>query len=426
MSKSRKKLERAYKLIKRDKVDDALKVLRPIVEAEPENPDAWWIMAYALQEPEQIREALLQVLEFDHEDKHTQEAQALLQKLNSQYPPTTQELMRHPELSTYSSPFPGLSAEQHTSALETVDAFTVDDDPFAAEISDDFFSADDSSIEAQLFGDSDDPLFSSEPPAGDMGNDDLRALFEDDESQPVQSADVDSDDSDSSIFDTEALFPDEGLAQNADADILTDEQIEARAIQSGLRPEDVDEDIRARIEEGQQVGERSRSLRRILIPLVAVLAVVVLIVVLIVVLGQDEAEADLDQLEPVASDASQVDTALAEAMDALQAAGLGTQPEALVAEGSLGSTLFVQFCTKPVPDLAQRAFQGMDIAARQASLVRDEVNAVGVSVNACAGATRDVLYRASVAVEDAESYVDGGLGNGDVGRSNFQNLWHTP
>ena len=38
-------LQRAYTLIKEEQIDDALAILRPIVLNEPENVDAWWLLA---------------------------------------------------------------------------------------------------------------------------------------------------------------------------------------------------------------------------------------------------------------------------------------------------------------------------------------------------------------------------------------------
>ena len=51
-------LQRAYTLIKEEQIDDALAILRPIVLNEPENVDAWWLLANAAIEPAEAREAI--------------------------------------------------------------------------------------------------------------------------------------------------------------------------------------------------------------------------------------------------------------------------------------------------------------------------------------------------------------------------------
>ena len=43
----RNQLEQAYNLIQNDRLDDAVGLLRPIVRADPNNPDAWWLLANA-------------------------------------------------------------------------------------------------------------------------------------------------------------------------------------------------------------------------------------------------------------------------------------------------------------------------------------------------------------------------------------------
>jgi hypothetical protein len=102
MSSANQKLKQAFELIKAKKKKDALDILRPIVKIDPDNADAWWLMANALDSPDDIREALENVLRLrpTHE-----KAQQMLDKLNQRYPP--------PKLKR--------------------DEFVFDDDPFADE-----------------------------------------------------------------------------------------------------------------------------------------------------------------------------------------------------------------------------------------------------------------------------------------------------
>lgn len=79
---STESLRRAYQLIKAGKKQAAVEILRPVCKAEPDNPDAWWLLANALTEPRQIQMALQNLLLINpfHE-----QAQAKLDKLKAEY-----------------------------------------------------------------------------------------------------------------------------------------------------------------------------------------------------------------------------------------------------------------------------------------------------------------------------------------------------
>jgi hypothetical protein len=76
-------LVRAYELIEAGSPEEALTLLRPILDAEPDNADAWWIYAHAVSDPEEARRALGNVLSLD---PGYPEAAELLASLNEQYP----------------------------------------------------------------------------------------------------------------------------------------------------------------------------------------------------------------------------------------------------------------------------------------------------------------------------------------------------
>ncbi len=101
---SRKELERAFKLIKRDQTDEALSILRPIVVEEPDNVHAWWLLAYAETEPRTVREALVKVLSLDPDYANAPKAREMLEKLNDEFPPDANELADYPELANYYQP----------------------------------------------------------------------------------------------------------------------------------------------------------------------------------------------------------------------------------------------------------------------------------------------------------------------------------
>lgn len=72
-------LERAYELIETNRLDEAKAVLKPILETEKDNPDAWWLYAHAVDDPETARIALNNVLRLD---SSYPEAKNLLKKLD--------------------------------------------------------------------------------------------------------------------------------------------------------------------------------------------------------------------------------------------------------------------------------------------------------------------------------------------------------
>lgn len=55
-------LQQAYRLIRDGNKTQAMAIIVPIVRAEPNNADAWWLLANAVSEVDQQRRALEQVL----------------------------------------------------------------------------------------------------------------------------------------------------------------------------------------------------------------------------------------------------------------------------------------------------------------------------------------------------------------------------
>lgn len=76
-------LERAYRLIQEERLDDALGILRPFLDKDPNNAAGWWLYANAVSDPNQARQALETVLRLD--PKHA-EARELLDQLNEATP----------------------------------------------------------------------------------------------------------------------------------------------------------------------------------------------------------------------------------------------------------------------------------------------------------------------------------------------------
>src|SRR5215207_3197274 len=72
-------LQVAYRLIREGNKQEAVRILTPIVRADPQNADAWWLLANAVDNPEQKRRALERVLRLRPEDERAQRMYASLQ-----------------------------------------------------------------------------------------------------------------------------------------------------------------------------------------------------------------------------------------------------------------------------------------------------------------------------------------------------------
>jgi len=83
MRDTNQQLQQAYEAIKAGRKQEGVSILLPILKADSDNANAWWLMANALREPDDIREALENVLRLrPSHDK----AQQMLDKLNARYP----------------------------------------------------------------------------------------------------------------------------------------------------------------------------------------------------------------------------------------------------------------------------------------------------------------------------------------------------
>lgn len=58
-------LSRAYELVESGKYEDARAILDPVIAANPDNADAWWVYAHAVNTPEDGRRALENVVRID-------------------------------------------------------------------------------------------------------------------------------------------------------------------------------------------------------------------------------------------------------------------------------------------------------------------------------------------------------------------------
>ncbi|PJF37365.1 MAG: hypothetical protein CUN49_00715 [Candidatus Thermofonsia Clade 1 bacterium] len=80
---TRNQLKQAYNYIQQERLDEAISILRRVLSSEPDNADAWWLMANAVSDPADAAEALNNVLRVRPEHAEAREA---YQQLIAEYP----------------------------------------------------------------------------------------------------------------------------------------------------------------------------------------------------------------------------------------------------------------------------------------------------------------------------------------------------
>ncbi|MFQ3567976.1 MAG: tetratricopeptide repeat protein [Aggregatilineales bacterium] len=103
-------MQQAYQLIRNGRSEEAIAILVPIVRATPTNADAWWLLANAVDNPDQKRRALQQVLRLRPDDER---AQRMLSRLD----PTSE---------------PPPPAPPKPAAAQPIDSDPFADDPFSS------------------------------------------------------------------------------------------------------------------------------------------------------------------------------------------------------------------------------------------------------------------------------------------------------
>ena len=76
-------LDHAYDLIKQGEAQGAIDVIEPLIRAEPDNEDAWWLLANATSETEAKRNALNNVLRLTSNTAREEKAQTMLAQLDA-------------------------------------------------------------------------------------------------------------------------------------------------------------------------------------------------------------------------------------------------------------------------------------------------------------------------------------------------------
>lgn len=76
-------LAQAHAYIEAGNLEDAENLIRSLLEQDPDNTDAWWLLAHSVRDPNAAREALDEVLRRDPND---QQARSLLAALDDRFP----------------------------------------------------------------------------------------------------------------------------------------------------------------------------------------------------------------------------------------------------------------------------------------------------------------------------------------------------
>ncbi len=384
MSQSSKKLKRAFKLIKQEKTEEALDLLRPLTKSDADNPHVWWLFAYAATEPREARDALIKVLRLDPNYANAPKARDMLDRLNEEYPPEPDELARYPELQTVST------------------------DTFA----DDVFSADPFSEPA--FSDTEEAPYEDVFGAPDFGQPDFDEPFED-LSQGVF-------DEPDNLTGPPPTFPE-------DLDTRGEEEVSFSDFDFSGEGEGLDEEALAGLEE--QTGQRSGRGKRL--RFYAIVILILLVAALLLVLGLsggEEGEQDPGPLQPIEAEIEFDPVMLA----ARTHSGLvNREGRVVLAEVDAQIVLFVEACSEPKADqLSTLAKQGMLAAARQTASDQNtlassdvQLDAFGVTLNLCNAAEHDTLYRAVVPLDEAAPYLEAALDADQIQWAEFQQIWET-
>ncbi len=370
---TRSQLEQAYSLIQQEKLDQAIAILKPIVKAEPNNADAWWLMANAVSEPPDAYEALNNVLRL--KPNHP-EAKDLLNTLKEEFP-----YLEAGVTSGFSDNDPGFD---------------------------------------DLFGDTAPSTATVASNNTDFGTDDLDALLgsplpestsDTDFNQPTTNRADDLDD----LFATDDLFADtepqfvqnDALAQPAKPAKPRKPSGARQAKQPAVPKQSVPLD---------PLELEARANRR---PSPFMLLAIVLFVVIIA--GAVVAVLFMTGILGGQNNQPALDPALVSLMtstnDEMGKNGFKS-PQAAVVDSSLGKTFMVRTCSASGPDLPNRINKAMDIAAKAAATIKDTIKAAGVQVVSCS--KPDVtLYRAIAPIAQVVTYVTGNMTDTHTFRSSW-------
>lgn len=365
MANEQKDLEKAYGLIQKDRLDEALTILKPITQANPDNADAWWLTANAASEPRDARRALVNVLKL--KPKYPK-ARDLLDKLNEMYPPRDDELLMMLEIEDIEPELPSGPLDEATFDLEEEG-----EDTYVTSDIDSLFSAGDEEDEFE--------------PVSERAS----ARVRDEEDDPFAIAEDDF----ATVAEEEDPF----------ASLLAEESPRRRT-----------RSLRSRL-----------TVIAAALALIALLAVILFVFVLggDEDTTTEEVNVPSDPGDLVSVDAASVSADKAAELESVR---LTTEQEAkalvdpsaevVYVRAENGLALMVRVCTVPGPNIPQLVQNGFRVVAPRSTIaaLSAELTMVGVSIQDCTN--QDVLYRAMAASPDAAAFT-----NNSTDYATFQKTW---
>ena len=381
----RTRLEQAYRLIKRDQTGEAQELLRTVLDSDAGNVHAWWLLAHAASDPDEIRYALNQVLTLQPDYPHAAKVRELLAALDERFPSLEDlealdeqgaPLLDGAELVSEGLVHPGESPDWRDELRESAEEESL---AFAGRVE----PPDDEPSDLAA-------VAAAEDPFGD-----LDASF---------LADMDTGDAgDEIVF---PLAQEEDEAELPDLDTLF--ELETDASEAITRP-------------APGRSSRSRLVRWLVLP-----ALLILVIVVVWVLWLRPSEDGTGDLEPLVAstiDDPGLQDLLRNLETELRQRSLGGNPRALVVEGDAGRTLYAEFCAQPTVEMPEKVFQGIALVSDYAQMAGDSVEAIGLSIMTCGEDHPDTLYRAATPVANALRYASGELGEGEIALARYHALW---
>jgi hypothetical protein len=469
MNNTKKILSDAYDLIQQDQFDEAIVLLRPVLVEEPDNADAWWLMANAATEPGDARRALVNVIKND--PSHTR-AREMLEQLNEAYPPQTDEDYRllSEIYDVQEDDFFAAELKKEDDDLDELPDFDEDFDPFADVLEDEQPSKAPAAATAEKkSGGRRRRLLlvatilvvvlvvvivlasSSGGDDGDESDEDTTEQVADDADTQTDTPDGDSQDAMAAATGTDAPEPtDDAATQNGDGDLTTEDDT------TDTTPPGVEEngDTQTGVDDTDNVSETDlppgdETTGEVTTPPDANDTN-----------GDSEetmttedptdtapppvsdgvgGQPDVDSLEPL-SPAMLNDlglTTFVEDVDASLALlddVFGTQGETVVADTEAGNTVYIDTCVcltpecdGPTPDtLTSMSYEGLRLLGSSLAadtIAQTNLDAFGVNVTVCDSESADTVHRVFVNlsdVRDADDSIDTTLINNP---DEFRQAW---
>jgi hypothetical protein len=408
----RTQLERAFRLIQQERLDEASALLQPLVKKEPDNADAWWLLANAVTEPDDARNALENVMRLT---PNNIEARDLLDQLNAAVSP-----MDDFGDINFDDPFAGLDAKPSSGEPTDLNSLFDDDVPsFVREGSSpagqaitgktirDFTTDDDEALLAALDAPTTEAATtgstSQKSPKLQAARAGDRAIG----SKPSPLA---------ALASNRRLILPLGLVALVVLLLL----VVVVVILPALNPPPPPATVVANVATGVPS----------VAPVVATAAATAAIAPTTNVVATSMATTIPTTAAPAATNipaaaTSAVGTASvsiadvsAQAVTALQAAGINNAQVNVVLT-ALGQTLTARFCGPYGPKLDGNVRTAMDVVAAQGARVSDQIQGVGVEVDSCSDQTQ-VYAKEIAAIKDVLAYV-----NKTLPAAQFRSSWKT-